>query len=337
MAVLPKQRTKPQRPFSICGVDYMGPVGLCSKTGRNPVITKAYVAVFVCFCTRAIHLELVSDASTKQFMQALRRMIARRGAIQQIWSDNGTNFVGTNNFLQSIYKRQGEWAYGSVASEFKIDWRFNTPYAPHHGGLHEAAVKSAKHHLKRVIGAQNLTFEEYATLLTQVEACLNSRPLGPIGDDPNDLTALTPGHFLVGEPLVTLSEPENLQEINSGRLTRWELVQQMYQQFWHRWQAEYVDTLSVRPKWQTKERNVTIGDLIILKEDNMAPSQWLLGRVKETFPAPDGLVRSVLISTIHGDYKRPITKIGVLIPATENSTDLSNLNVAKNFKKLNKN
>lgn len=202
--------------------------------------------------------------------------------------------------------------------------------------MHEAAVKSAKHHLTRVIGAQNLTFEEYATLLSQVEACLNSRPLCPIGDDPNDLTALTPGHFLVGESLVTLSEPENLIDTNSGRLTRWELVQQMYQQFWHRWQAEYIDTLSVRSKWQAKERNVTVGDLIILKEDNLAPSQWLLGRVKETFPAPDGMVRSVLIGTIHGDYKRPITKLGVLIPTNENSMDLSSLNAAENFKQLNK-
>lgn len=231
MAALPAQRTKPQRPFSICGVDYMGPVGLSSKTGRNPTISKAYVAVFVCFSTRAVHLELVSDASTKQFMQALRRMIARRGAIRRLWSDNGTNFVGTNNFLLSVYKKQEEWAYGSVASTFKLDWRFNTPYAPHHGGLHEAAVKSAKHHLKRVIGAQNLTFEEYATLLAQVEACLNSRPLGPLSDDQNDLTALTPAHFLVGEPLVSLVEPENLTDINPGRLTRWELVQQMHQHF----------------------------------------------------------------------------------------------------------
>lgn len=336
MAALPVQRTKPQRPFSVCGVDYMGPVGICSKIGRNPVISKAYVAVFVCFSTRAIHLELVSDASTKQFMQALRRMIARRGAIRQIWSDNGTNFVGTNNFLQSIYKKQDEWAYGSVASEFKIDWKFNTPYAPHHGGLHEAAVKSAKHHLKRVIGAQNLTFEEYATLLSQVEACLNSRPLNPLSDDQNDLTALTPAHFLVGEQLVTLTEPENLNEINPGRLTRWELVQQMNQHFWQRWQAEYIESLSQRSKWRDKERNIEVGDLVLLKEDNLAPSHWLLGRVKQIFPAPDGLVRSVLVSTVHGDYKRPITKMGVLIANTKNPIELSALNAAENYKRLTK-
>lgn len=157
----------------------------------------------------------------------------------------------------------------------------------------------------------------------------------PLKDDPNDLTALTPAHFLIGEPLVTLNEPENLNEINPGRLLRWELVQQMHQQFWHRWQAEYIDSLSQRPKWQIRERNVQVGDLILLKEDNLAPSQWLLGRVKETFPAPDGLVRSALIGTIQGEYKRPITKMGVLITNGDSSIDLSRLNVAETFKQLN--
>lgn len=173
MADLPSSRTKPERPFKVCGVDYMGPVGLSSKTGRNPTITKAYVSVFVCFVTRAIHLELVSDQSTAQFMQALRRFIARRGPVAQLLSDNGTNFVGANNYLAQIYKKQDEWANGEVAEKFQIKWKFITPNAPHHGGLHEAAVKSVKKHLQRVIGAQNLTFEEYYTLLTQVEACVN--------------------------------------------------------------------------------------------------------------------------------------------------------------------
>lgn len=334
MAVLPKQRTKPQRPFSVVGVDYMGPIGLSSKTGRNPVITKGYVCVFVCFCTRAIHLELVSSATTASFMQALRRFIARRGSVKTIWSDNGTNFVGANGFLNQIYEKQYEWAYGQVAEEFRIEWKFNTPYAPHHGGLHEAAVKSSKHHLLRVIGKQNLTFEEYYTLLTQVEACVNSRPLHPLSDDPNDLVALTPAHFLVGEPLVTLTESDNVNETQPWRLSRWELVQQMFQHWWTRWHNEYVTTLLQRPKWRELQRNIQVGDLVLIKEDNVAPSHWIMGRVKQTFPAPDGLVRSAMISTIYGDYKRPITKLGVLLNETDESINLSELNPKEAYAKL---
>lgn len=334
MAVLPKQRTKPQDPFSVVGVDYMGPIGLCSKTGRNPVITKGYVCVFVCFCTRAIHLELVSSATTISFMQALRRFIARRGTVDTVWSDNGTNFVGANNFLGQIYEKQYEWANGPVAEQFQIKWKFNTPYAPHHGGLHEAAVKSAKHHLLRVIGKQNLTFEEYYTLLTQVEACVNSRPLSPLSDDPNDMVALTPAHLLVGKPLITLTEPENVTKTAPWRLKRWELVQQMYQHWWARWQNEYVTTLLQRPKWLQRERNIQIGDLVIIKEDNVAPSLWISGRVKQTYPAPDGLVRSATVSTIYGEYKRPITKLGVLLEEGNEQLDLSKLAPQKTFAKL---
>lgn len=333
MAKLPNDRTRPNRPFKNCSIDYLGPVGLSSRLGRNPTITKAYVCVFVCVATRAVHLELVSNASTNQFMQALRRVIARRGPILSIWSDNGTNFVGANNYLQQIYKQQYEWAYGEVANTFQIMWRFNTPYAPHHGGLHEAAVKSTKHHLSRVIGKQNMTFEEYSTLLTQVEACLNSRPIGPLSDDPNDQSALTPAHFLIGEPLITLSEPENLLEVNQNRLLRWQLVQNMYQQFWEKWHKEYVTTLSQRSKWNDQHRNVTIGDLVLIKEDNLAPAFWLLGRVKQTFPDRDGLVRSALIATIHGDYKRPITKLGVLLQE-DNDINLSKLNAKSSFANL---
>lgn len=246
-------------------------------------------------------------------MQAFRRFISRRGPVQTIYSDNGTNFVGANNFLKEVFESNGEWAYDEIANEFNLEWKFQTPYAPHHGGLHEAAVKSTKYHLHRVIGKQNLTFEEYYTLLTQVEACVNSRPICPLSDDPNDLVALTPAHFLIGEPIITLIEPHNLNDVQPWRLKRWQMVQQLHQHWWDRWHKEYITALSQRPKWRNNEPNIQTGDLVIIKEDNTAPSKWNLGRVIETFPGHDGLVRSVMIKTVHGNYKRPITKLGLLL------------------------
>lgn len=133
MATLPPSRTTPDRPFKKCGVDYMGPVGVASKAG--PVITKGYVCLFICFATRAIHLELVSDASTPQFLQAFRRLISARGQVSEIWSDNGTNFVGANSYLQNIFKKQYEWAAGSVSEKLKLKWHFIVPNAPSWGGL----------------------------------------------------------------------------------------------------------------------------------------------------------------------------------------------------------
>lgn len=310
MAPLPSLRTMPNKAFTSCGVDYFGPVGVSSKTGRFPTITKGYGCVFVCFSTRAIHLELVSDASTTQFIQALRRFTSRRGPVTNMLSDNGTNFVGANNYLQQIYDKNQKT--NEISKTFEIKWRFITPNAPHHGGLHEAAVKSVKYHLKRVIGAQNLTFEEYATLLCQVEACVNSRPIQAISDDPNDLNALTPAHFLIGQPLIALVEPRDLKEVRTSYLKRWEMVQQMHQHFWDRWHKEYLTNLSQHPKWQKQEANLRENELVLLKEDHLPPSQWSLGRIIETFPGKDNLVRSVKVKTSHGTYNRPITKLGRL-------------------------
>lgn len=316
MAALPPFRIQPQRAFLKIGIDYAGPVSLRFRLGRNPIITKAYIAVFVCLVTRAVHLELVSDATTTAFIAAFRRMTSRRGHVVEVVSDNGLNFVGGNNYLQQIIRKINDEA-PEVEQTFNLRWRFITPNAPHHGGIYEAAVKSAKHHLRRVIGETTLTFEEYATILSQVEACLNSRPLGPLSDEATDLTALTPGHFLIGEAPIAIPEEGRLTEAPVNRLTRFQLLQQMVQHFWDRWHKEYLMTMINRTKWRNVTRNLRVGDLVIISEENLPPTRWKLGRVEETYPGEDNLVRSVLIKTKDGQFRRPVTKLGLLLENEE--------------------
>ncbi|KAL6416764.1 hypothetical protein ACFW04_014841 [Cataglyphis niger] len=134
-----------------------------------------------------------------------------------------------------------------------MQWRFNPPSAPHFGSLWEAAVKSLKHHLRRVLGESTLTYEEMSTFLTQIESCMNSRPLQALSDDPDDLTALTPGHFLVGTALNALPEP-CLVDAPIGRLSLWQLLQKMRDHFWDRWSREYLHSLFQRPKWNCASR-----------------------------------------------------------------------------------
>lgn len=198
-----------------------------------------------------------------------------------------------------------------------ITWHFNPPAAPNFGGLWEAGVKSTKYHLKRLLGPRLLTFEEMSTILTQIEAMLNSRPISPITNDIEDATALTPGHFLIGTPLKNVPET-SLLEIKENYLSRWQLVQQITQHFWRRWHLEYINQLQQRTKWTDQHDNINNGDLILIKESNLPPNTWMLGRVVKTYPGVDNLTRVVDVKTKNGLLKRPISKI-IKLPTEEES------------------
>ena len=208
-------------PFQTTGVDYAGPFLLKLGRVRKPVMVKSYLAIFVCFSTKAVHIEVVSDLSTEAFLSTLRRFVARRGLPSTVYSDNGSNFIGAHNDLFDLYRfLESSDVLTSIQSFLlsnKISWHHSPERAPHFGGLWEAAVKSTKHHLKRVVGSHPLTFEEFTTVATQIEAYLNSRPLGPLtSHSPDGMAPLTPGHFLVGRPLLSYPCPGNRPTTNIG-------------------------------------------------------------------------------------------------------------------------
>ncbi len=234
MGDLPAARVLPcVGAFVSAGVDFAGPLTLRAMKGRGFKRFKGYVAIFVCFATRAVHLELVSDLSADAFIASLRRYMSHRGKPANLYSDCGTNFTGASKILDDsmrIVKMCQDELVHRYVSEVKIQWHFNTPGAPHFGGLWEAGVKSMKYHLRRVVGDVVLNFEEVTTLLAQIEACLNSRPLTQLSSDPNDLLPLTPGHFLVGRALSVIPVPD-FSNVLENRLSRWHLLQKLTQDF----------------------------------------------------------------------------------------------------------
>jgi Family of unknown function (DUF5641) len=120
------------------------------------------------------------------------------------------------------------------------------------------------------MGSHRLTFEELTTVTAQIEAILNSRPLTPESNNPENFSALTPGHFLTGAPLTAVTEP-CIIDLNTNRLSRWQILQQMAQTFWKRWSNEYLTRLQQRPKWMTGERKISIGDMVVIKDENQPP------------------------------------------------------------------
>lgn len=314
MGSLPTPRVNVSRPFTNVGVDYAGPFNLSSARYRGCRTHKGYFAIFVCLCTKAMHIEVVSELTTDAFLGAFRRLVARRGLPLHVYSDNGTNFKGARNKLDYDIKMAYERAARETANVVNIEgihWHFIPPASPHFGGLWEAGVKSVKYHLKRIVGESRLTFEEMSTFVAQVEACLNSRPLCPLSDDVGDFGVLTPGHFLIGDSLLSPPE-EDLIAAKVTSLNRWKFVQRMTQHFWKIWSREYLSRLQQRPKWLHSSKNLKPGDLVLLKDENLACCKWALGRVIRTYPGSDGIVRVVDLLTQNGEKKRPITKLSVL-------------------------
>ena len=314
---LPAERITPDYVFDHVGLDYAGPFMIKHGPSRKPTLVKAYVCVFVSLSIKAVHLELASDLTTDAFIAALRRFIARRGKPSLIWSDHGTNFVGAvgelKEFVTFFQNQKTQGHISEFCSAQNIRWKFIPEHTPHFGGLWEAAVKSMKSHLKRVVGETKLTFEEFMTVLTQVEACLNSRPLVPIVFDGDTVEPLTPGHFLIGRPIEALPDPSTSYQ-SISLLRRWHLCQNLTRHFWKRWSTEYLGIIRKYVKWHHPSRNMKVGDVVILQEDNLFPTKWPIGRIVDTHPGKDGFVRILTIKTSKGIYKRPVTKIALLLP-----------------------
>lgn len=234
-----------------------------------------------------------------------------RGSGQHFYSDQGKNFISAARQLKEVREFLLALEDPHVNDQITrrdIIWHFNPPFSPHFGGIWEAGVKSIKTHLMRITHSQSFDFEELYTMLTKIEAILNSRPLTPLSSDPNDFSVLTPGHFLVGDPLVALPETP-LSDVSLNRLNRWQMIQRITQQFWHRWSTEYLHTLQQRFKWTNTTPNVNLGDLVLVKTPASPVLQWTTGRIIKTHVGSDGVVRVVVVRTPSGEYKRPVTAL----------------------------
>ncbi|XP_046145696.1 uncharacterized protein LOC123989024 [Osmia bicornis bicornis] len=313
MGQLPPARVTPSRTFLNTGVDYAGPVLLRTWKGRGAKTFNGWISLFVCFATSAVHLELVSDYSSDGFLAAYQRFISRRGICQTLFSDCGTNLQGVDAELRRLFSSASKELHelaGRLTNE-GTKWVFNPPGAPHFGGKWEAAVRSVKHHLWRTIGDTLLTFEELTTLLTQIEAILNFRPLCPLAEDPEDPSALTPGHFLIGDALTSVPEP-SLTSLATSRLSRWQFIQQKVQHFWARWAAECLHNYQIISKWHQPSHELKVGSLELLTDQRLTPSKWPLAWILQLHSGKDGLTRVVTLKTASSTLQRPITKLAVL-------------------------
>ena len=313
MGDLPYVRTAPQRPFNVTGVDYAGPIlfNAAPLKSKKHDPQKAYIALFICMVTGAIHLELATSASAQHFLAALRRFISRRGKPDQMYSDNGANFQSISSEINKAYnKEKFNEQIQKFSNENSITWHFIPPYSPNFGGRWESHVKIVKRHLQRTIGKSILQFEELNTLLIQIEAIVNSRPISPISSDPDDLMPLTPAHFLIGRSLTSL--PESVYQNKRIPMEQnWKATQSLRAHFWKRWKSEYLNNLQRREKWTNEIKNINVGDLVMVR-DPSPPLVWKMGRVLEVFVGKDNLARVAKLKTGSGQLVRSVNLLAPL-------------------------
>ncbi|XP_058840761.1 uncharacterized protein LOC131696228 [Topomyia yanbarensis] len=203
-------------------------------------------------------------------------------------------------------------AVQSVLLQRGVQFQFIPPRAAHFGGLWEAAVKAFKHHFYRIMGQTIYVFDDFRTAVAQIESILNSRPLVPMSNHPEDLNALTPGHFLVGESQFSLPEPDH-SSTPTNRLKHFQVMQKSVQDLWKRWSRDYIGLLHNRPsRWRSTPDKIETGTMVLLKRDNVPPLLWPLGRVDEVFPGKDGIVRVVNVRTAAGIFQRATTELCIL-------------------------
>lgn len=341
MGALPAVRTTQACAFERVGVDFAGPFMLRKLPTTQAALRKAmsykeiyevpstikgWIVIFICLVTRAVHMDVLRGLSTEEFLAALARMTGRRGHCAELWSDNGTTFVGADNELIRVLT---DWETRFPFNELTTlgtRWTFITPGAPFKGGIWEAAVKSFKHHYRRVVGTRILTVEQTYNIVIQIEAVLNARPLYAPSDDHTDYDPITPAHLAIGRSTVQRPFVEDVRDIADNRLTVWGLQQKLYQQFWRSWREDYITGLQGRNKWYKIHQNLKVNDMVLLQDENTPPAKWPIGRIAAVQTSADGLIRSATVSipgrrkengafvTATTTLDRPVQKLCILLP-----------------------
>ena len=307
MSDLPPERVTPGKPpFSYVGVDYFGP--FLVKQGRS--VVKRYGCLFTCLTIRAVHIEIAHSLDTSSFINALQRFICRRNQPVMIRSDNGSNFVGAERELSTALQQWNQTRIAEFLRQREIVWKFNTPTASHMGGVWERMIRSVRKVLASVVKEQPMTDEVLLTVMCEAEATVNSRPMTPVSDDPNDLNPITPNHLLQLCDCPPTPPGEFVQRETYRH--HWKQAQYLADIFWRRWLHEYLPALQYRHRWQVPKMNFKVGDVVIIMDDSLPRNSWSLGRIVEVFPGHDGLVRSVRLKTSTNILTRPITKICLL-------------------------
>ena len=325
MANLPTDRLEACPPFTNVGLDVFGPWEITTRRLRGGAVNaKRWGLIITCLSSRAIHIEVLESMDASSFICALRHFFAIRGPVAKIRCDQGTNFVGGKSQLEDALLEMDQSRVQKFTAEQGCEWVFNPPHASHFGGVWERQIGTVRRVLDAMllkIGRSQLTHELLVTLMAEVTGIVNSRPIATIPSDTEEPQPLTPAMLLTMKTRPLAPTPGQFVRQDLYARNWWRKAQYLADQFWVRWRKEYVQNLQKRPKWTAHERNVSVGDIVLLKEADTHRNDWPLGRIEEITRSSDGKVRRAKVKTCKEgnakSYDRPIGSFVLLLKREE--------------------
>lgn len=318
MADLPLDRLEPAPPFTNIGIDVFGPWTVTARRTRGGIAqAKRWAVIFTCLVIRAIHVEVISEMTTSSFINALRRFVALRGEVRLIRSDCGTNFIGAARIMNVNIINVEDPQVKDFLSSNGIDWKFNPPHASHMGGVWERLIGVVRKILDSLLrDVKQLTDEVLCTFMAEVCHIVNSRPLAGVPLDPNLPTPLTPATLLTMKTKHTV-DSFSLEAFSHKDLFahQWRCVQHLANSFWKRWRNEFLSQLQNRKKWQDVQRNLAVGDVVLLHDKTLHRNDWPLVIIEKAIRSDDNIVRKVEVRVAHNRkvYSRPASEFVLLV------------------------
>ena len=321
MADLPAERLTTDPPFTNVGLDVFGPWYVVARRTRGgQANSKRWAILFTCMAVRAIHIEIIDEMDASTTINALRRFLAIRGPVRKFRSDNGTNFTGCCNLLGQVMPEKDVDYVKKVLIDEGCTWEFNPPHSSHMGGVWERMIGVVRRILDsmfRDLGPTQLTHDVLVTLMAEVSAIVNARPLVPVSSDPEAPEILTPNMLLTQKVAMCPTAPPGIFDKKDLFRRQWRRVQYLANVFWARWRKEYLPLLQVRKKWQNKEDNMCVGDLVLVREKELKRNEWPVGRIIKVLPSEDGKVRKVDVNIARNKtvktFRRPISELVLLL------------------------
>ena len=319
---LPECRVKvPKFPFEHTGVDLFGPYNV--KIGSS--VVKRWGVLFLCLARRACHIDVVPDLSTDAFIQCFTRFTARRGLYcRALYSDQSTNLIGCDNEFKALMKSTKMTEQPTMDMQrvncdamsrcmlkkgIDVKWCFNVPKNPHAGGGWERAIKSVKRVFASIIynGLDGLsalktrspTEFEFITIMCEIEAILNCRPISKMSTDIEDWRVLMPISILTGN----LHPDSPVHQFNKGDMYRsnYKYVCAVAEQFWKHWMLMYLPWLQLRYRCQESSPNLGKGDLVLLLEaDSEGRRNYPKAIITEVYADCNDRVRKVKLKLANG-------------------------------------